>query len=124
MTKQYKTFSNVLNISYDDLGHEDYYRAIIKALGPAKVRKLIPFSLEQLRASYEQDKAFNTSLTPLTVWDYASGFRTKTNTALCEHIGSPLTALYASIGVDCYSNSEGVSILKQAARDMLADTKE
>lgn len=116
----YHTFDNVLNINHLETPHEEYYRTIIDALGKDQVRACIPFSLPQLIIAYQDNTSFNTL--PLHIWDRASGFLTSPRgSANVTHLGNPLTWLYNTIGVDSYSNSDGVCILKQAARDMVLE---
>lgn len=68
----------------------------------------------------EKDRHFNTL--PISVWDRASGFICNGEDVI--HIGSPLTHLYHSKGVNTYSNSTGVCILKECAREMVERAKE
>ena len=116
----YKTFNNVLQINWSDMAHEDYYRKIIEHLGVDEVRTCIPFDLKTLIEAYKEDERLNNL--SIKKWDFAAGFIPhKQDAADVLHIGSKLTKLYNKIGVTCYSCSDGVCILKQAAKDMVQE---
>lgn len=99
-------------------GHQEKYIKIAELLGFESVVACIPFDLETLEKSYKQDPYFNTKITPINAWDLASGFKTD-RYGNCSYIGSELTRLYQKNGVNCFSNSDGVCILKCVARKIL-----
>lgn len=109
------TFNEKLNLSRD-LSHEEKYGRIIDALGFENVKKCLPFTEDEIRKAYAEDKHLNTL--PLKKWSLAAGF--ETNGSDVKHVGSPLTFLYSAIGVNAYSCSEGVCILKECARRSIA----
>lgn len=100
------------SLQYLDIPHEERYGAIVKAIGYEDVKKCIPFSIEQLKEAYEGDKHFNNL--PMKKWDLAGGFTGWPSRA--DYVGSTLTRLYGRIGVDTFSCSDGVCILKCCAR--------
>lgn len=112
-------FKEALNLT-KDMSHKDEQRTIINALGYENVKSCIPFSLEILKESYKEDRFFNTDETPIKSWDLAAGFnRMGSNYIL---VRSRLTDLYREkCGVDTFSCSDGVSILKECARMWLEE---
>ena len=103
----------------EPLTFEEAYRRIIDCLGGLDaVAEYIPFTMEELTEAYEKDEHFNTL--PLREWDLAAGFTTSTTS--CVRIGGGLWNLYSQHKVTCASCSQGVCILKEAAR-MLVERK-
>ena len=100
--------------------HEEYYGKIVEALGYDEVVSCVPYSVEVLDEKMKEDRHFNNL--PIRVWDLASGFRCVG--ADCFLVGSHLTALYRKHGVNCFSNSDGVCILKECAREMVMKYRE
>lgn len=101
------TFNDVCKRDYSD---QDYWKKIVNMIGYEEVKQCIPFSLEELKKS--KDEHFNDL--SICKWNRAAGYIT--NGANCIRIESRLTDLYRKIGVNCYSCSEGVCILKECAR--------
>lgn len=95
--------------------HEEYYGKIVAALGYDEVAACVPFPVEALDRAMKKDRHFNNL--PIREWDNASGFWTRG--ADCQYVGSQLTRLYRKKGVDTFSCSDGVSILKECAREMV-----
>ncbi len=107
-------FKEALNLT-EDMSHRDEYSAIVIALGYENVKSCIPFSFEKLKESYEKDRHFNTDKTPIKSWDLAAGFNCEGSK--CILVRSRLTNLYREkCGVDTFSCSDGVCILKECAR--------
>lgn len=102
--------------------HNEKYLKVAELLGFDDVVKCIPFDLEILKKSYAIDTSFNNNLTPIKTWDSASGFYCKG--ADCFYVGSGLTRVYSKAGVTCFSNSNGVSLLKTVARKLVLDSLE
>lgn len=101
--------------------HRDIYRRCIQRLGGLDaVKPYIPFSLAQLKAALPKDEYFNNL--SLSKWDYASGFLCRG--ADCKFIGTGISALYRKHGIDAFSNAQGVSILKEAARELVEMERE
>ena len=112
-------FREYLGIDYldrkpngEEMSHQEKYRAIVNALGYEKVKRCVPFDIERIKKS--TDPYLNDL--PILQWDIASGFMCKGAGVI--FIGSALVTLYSDIGVDSFSNSDGVCILKQCARMM------
>jgi|GEM_PF-2233600 len=94
-------------------GHRKKYKMIIEALGYENVKECIPFSVEELRNAYKTDEHFNNL--SLKIWDIAAGFTS--SGGYFTLIRSRLTYLYREkCGVDTFSCSTGVCILKECAR--------
>lgn len=114
------TFKELL--SREEIGVTDYskYLKVAEYIGFDDVANCIPFDLETLKESYEEDQNFNTEITPIRVWNFASGFyESGTNYLL---IGSDLTELYHKAGINCFSVSNGVSLLKAVAKKLVMDS--
>ena len=101
--------------------HDEKYLTIARLLGFEEVKSCVPFTLDKLIRSYKNDEHFNNKITPLSKWDAASGFYTNNRTGDCGLIGSYLTYLYRQKGVNAYSCSDGVCILKSVARYMVLE---
>ena len=104
----------------DDLtDFETAYKAIIDAIGMDKVEKLIPVPKDELLNKYKEDEHFNN--TPMRHWDIAAGFNVyvepKTKREEIEILSyAPLPHFIKELGVDSLSCSQGVCILKIAAK--------
>ena len=93
--------------------HREFYSKVIELLGGLDVVKMfIPFSLIQIREALPKDKNLNNL--PIDKWDRASGFHCKGSH--CTFIGGGITNLYGKAKITAFSNSDGVCILKEAAR--------
>jgi hypothetical protein len=99
--------------------HKEKYQAIVNALGYEQVKQCIPFELEEIKKAIVKDEYLNNL--SMKKWDLASGFINKG--AHCQHVGSTLNNLYGKIGVNSFSNSDGVCILKECARMWVEETK-
>lgn len=101
------------DVNGNELTHKEKQTKIINLLGYEEVKKCIPFTFDELKKAFATDKYFNNL--PLKKWDNASGF--VCSGANAKIIGSHLTdVLYKKVGVDCFSLSDGVCILKNCAR--------
>ena len=119
-----KSFKNILypdmtESEYLNLPHDEKYHTIIQALGYENVKRCIPFSLEELKAAYETNQSFNNL--NMRKWDYAAGYTG--GPSRCNFVGSALTRLYHNIGVNCFSCSEGICILKRCAIMWIMETE-
>ncbi len=97
------------------LSHSEMYGKVIEYLGGLDVvARFIPFPMETIREKLKSDPHLNN--TPMKAWDAASGF-------VCDGIdcrpSGGLWPLYRKHGITCASNSEGVCILKEAARRLV-----
>ena len=109
----------VHNCDVDDktgksISHEEKYGRIIEFLGGLDVVKhYIPFTFDDVFEAIQKDKFLNNL--PMYAWDRAAGFFTD-NKGRCDFIGTGLWTLYREHGITSASCSEGVCILKEAAR--------
>jgi hypothetical protein len=99
-----KQFANVDNYLRDlDNGKElewrEYMARIIDKLGIDNIKPYIPCSINVIREKLAKDVHLNNI--PLKKWDYAAEF---------------IHPLLHRNGITCYSLSERVSVLKEAAR--------
>lgn len=104
--------------------HEEYFDKVIDALGYDAVKRCVPFGVETLAKKIKRDKHLNN--TPMREWDRASGFITyvdRWGAEQVEPVDSPLRKLLREHGCNCYSNSEGVCILKNCARRMVMESE-
>ncbi len=99
------------------LSHSEIYGRIIDKLGGVDaVWKCVPFTLEQVQQALKTDEHLNNL--PMKKWDIASGFRCFIckGKELVKPIPSQLRGMLLKAGINCYSNSQGVCILKECAR--------
>lgn len=98
------------------LSHSEIYGRAIEYLGGLdEVAKFLPFPLDLIRQKYAEDPHLNNL--PLRGWDYAAGFLT--NGARCDLIRTGICMLYARHKITSFSCSDGVCILKEAARRLV-----
>lgn len=99
----------------EKLSHEERYLRKINYLGGIDaVAPYIPFDIDLLAVLIKNDRALNTSMWK---WDLASGFVCRG--ANCEFVGGGIWELYRKHGINSASKSEGVCILKEAARQLI-----
>ena len=101
--------------TYDNDTYDAYYKNVVNTLGFDQVRACIPFSDDDLRNAYAEDKSFNTQSTPIKKWDEAAGFTEKRNGDITIY-SSSLQALLRKAGVKNVVPAQLVCILKAAAR--------
>lgn len=109
-------FKQALGLT-DDMTHSQKFQAIVDALGYEQVKRCIPFSIAIIKIALAEDEHLNNL--DLYKWDVASGFTNPYRFSRGYkniYTGSPLTRLYAKIGVTSFSNADGVCILKECAR--------
>lgn len=95
------------------LEHSEIYGRAIDYLGGLEVvKQYIPFDLETLKKAYKEDKHFNNL--SMSRWDRMAGFIN--NGATCTFIGGGIWNLYRARKINSASCSDGVCILKEAAR--------
>ena len=88
------------------------YDKAIEDMGIGKLKLCVPFSLEVLREKYKEDKHFNNL--PLDLWDCYAGFTDYGYKVVSRE--SSLRKLLREKGINSYSCSQGVSLLKEVAR--------
>ena len=109
----YRDFETKMEISYIE-----YMCRIIDKLGLENITHYIPFDIDYLKEKFKRDKYFNN--TQLQAWDVAVGFiphiskSTHTLNYSCARNG--LADLFIANKITCFSVSEGVCVLKEAAR--------
>ena len=117
-----KTFSEAINIKSanidtitgETISHRDIYTRAINLFGGLDaVIPYIPFTLEQIKQALETDEHLNNL--PMARWDSASGF-TSGRQGNVVFIGGGVWRLYSKAGINAASNSQGVCLLKEAAR--------
>ena len=101
-----------------EISHTEYMRRIIDGLGLENVARYIPFDIDYLKEKLKKDKNFND--TEMQAWDVAAGFipqiNRKTHTLEYNHSHSGLAYLFINNRITCFSVSEGVCVLKEAAK--------
>ncbi len=103
-------------ITGEKLTHSEVYGRAIELLGGLDVvARYVPFPVEVLREKFKDDPAFNN--TPIRAWDRASGF--VCGVSECRLIGDGIWDLYRKHGINCASSSDGVCVLKEAARRLV-----
>lgn len=115
------TLGELVSIDYLKSSWEDFYDAVIDALGYENVKRCVPFTLPDLMKMYQRDKNMNIKM---KVWRNASGIAFNNKTGKRYFIDSPLRDLMHEKGVTAWSQSEGVSILKRCAERMINNARE
>ena len=118
------TIETAMGITRQDkwaMEHRDYYQKVINFLGYNKVKECVPFNLEEIKEALPKDKHLNNL--PMKKWDWASGFNVWTTKweEIVRPTYSPLRRVMKEKGINCYSNCEGVCILKECARMMVEE---
>lgn len=100
------------------ISHTEYMHRIIGKLGLENIARYIPFDIDYLKEKFKRDKHFNN--TKIQAWDVAAGFipqiNRKTRTLGYNHSHSGLAYLFINNRITCFSVSEGVCVLKEAAK--------
>lgn len=118
-----KKFANVDSLYRDlDTGQEvpwcDYMRRVIDKLGLDNIEPHIPYNLETLKEKLKHD--INLNNTDIQMWDMAAGFvpvfNVKAKTMEYKSVNCSLADLFIRNGITCFSPSDGVCVLKEAAR--------
>lgn len=92
--------------------HKEKYALIIEKLGGLDaIIPYIPFRLEEIKEALLTDEHLNNL--PMKKWDYASGFID--HGARVTLIGTGIVGLYRKHGINAFSLSDGVSLLKNAS---------
>ncbi len=110
--KQYLEDSNNL--------HRKYYAQFVN--DEVKARVFEYFSVETLKKSFSKDEHFNDKLTPLKKWDLMAGFvfSNRTGKILQRPVSTePIKYNLLKETGEGYSSSTGVSIYKEAARQLI-----
>lgn len=97
------------------ISHNEKMDRYIRHIGRDEIRKCLPAGIPELAREYLKDQNFNTI--PIRRWDRAAGyadFRDEQTVRIPVPKGA-FPALLAAHGIDGYSMSEAVSILKRCA---------
>lgn len=95
--------------------HETVMNNAINVLGLENLAQLVPFTVDEVKAALAAgDNALNTL--PIKKWDYAAGFIINGNNV--QPIPCQLSALLSQHGIDAWSPSQCVSLLKTVARQI------
>ena len=97
--------------------HESVMGSAVAELGLSNLAPLIPFTKEQIKSALNSGDEHLNSL-PIKEWDRAAGFIfTRTDEEESMHrVPSGLTPLLLQHGINAYSCSQCVSLLKHAAK--------
>jgi hypothetical protein len=106
---------DVDNTTGERISHREKWQRVVNALGYEEVKERIPYTLEQIKKALPRDEYLNNL--PMKAWDNSSGVwvNDMRGTRGILH-GAPLLAIYRKAGVTSFSQSDGVCILKEAAR--------
>lgn len=116
-----KSFDEAINIRCADIdittgetiSHSEKYTRAINLLGGLDaIIPLIPFARGEIKRALETDEHLNNL--DMKRWDRASGFICSGGT--CMFVGGGIWNLYRKAGISSASNSDGVCVLKEAAR--------
>lgn len=95
--------------------HETVMNNAINVLGLDALAQLVPFTVDEVKAALAAgDNALNTL--PIKKWDYAAGFIINGNNV--QPIPCQLSGLLVQHGIDAWSPSQCVSLLKTVARQI------
>lgn len=100
---------------------DEFYRTAVNKLGgPETFRAYIPFDMETLQKSHDEDPHFNTDLTPLRRWDNAAGNYGAVNPITRKpETGGGIWPILLAHDIRWMSLSQAVCLLKTAARMLL-----
>lgn len=117
------TFTNACNAGKGS-NHTDTMNNAIALFGYENLVPLVPFSLTEIKQAYDSGDVHLNTLN-MARWDAAAGFRfiRTDDDELMVMVASPLTRLYHLHGINAYSCSEGVSLLKHVALRMLKESE-
>ena len=101
-------------ITGEEVSFEEQYNRLIDFLGGTNaVMKYVPLTKEKIRDALAKDKNLNNI--PLRNWDRWAGFEAAGSNIKWKYDRN-LRDLFRAKGITCYSPSQLVSTLKQAAR--------
>lgn len=110
----------------EKLTHSEKYGRAIRRLGVAEVWRYVPYDVDILCDKYRDDPHFNN--TPIRTWDWAAGFETyvdrKKGTEEIRWLHSGLSQYMVRHGVNTFSPTECVCVLKECARQAVLRTVE
>lgn len=100
------TFDELAGLEYLKTPHEEFYTAVVKALGYEELKRIIPCSIEEIKNAFAKcDKHLNTL--KHEKWVYASGFNRDTVNChekfFIRYYDNPMRDLYHKHGITAYS---------------------
>lgn len=113
-----KQFMLNKGIDKDKMSHRHFYTKVVDTLGYEDILKYVPFSLIEITKAFKKDIHLNNL--DIKKWDEMSGIgmvydnEYKSRRPYHNHKG--MYNIYKKHGINCYSQCEGVCILKQCAR--------
>ena len=127
------TFTEAIGVTVDKdtktgepLTHSEIYRRAIEFLGGLdKVSDYVPFTTKELRTKMQKDPHFNQTR-DYRIWIAAAGFTNIRKPGAPEQNipnGFGLWPLYHEHGITSAAPSQGVSLLKEAARMIIEQEK-
>lgn len=123
-----KQFANVDSWCRDlNTGQEvpwrEYMGRVIEKLGIENIKFYIPFEIEYLKEKVKEDVHFNN--TPIKVWDNAAGYASYVNRKIgvqdYTRLRYGVVDLFIHNGITSFSVSDGVCVLKEAARRLCGE---
>ena len=96
--------------------HSQKYGAVVDLIGKDRIARLIPLSPQELSEAFKKDKNLNNI--PLKKWDAIAGVHPS---GLHYTISGELPMLLAMNGITSFSPSDLVCILKECARQVVAE---
>lgn len=114
-----KEFANVDSLYRDkttgkEVEWREYMGRVINKLGIENIKPYIPYDIKVLKKHFDKgDVHFNN--TNLDIWDKAGGFE-QISMRKYQRTPSGLANLLRSNGINCWSPSDMVCILKETAR--------
>lgn len=103
--------------------HRKYFGQFVNE--DVKKAVLYQFSLANLKKSFAEDEHFNTKLTPLRIWDLLGGFafNSRGEMTLRPTTSSPIDYKLLKETGEGYSSSTAVCVYKEAARQIIEESK-
>ena len=114
-----KEFANVDSLYRDldtrrEISWHEYMGRVIYKLGIENIKPYIPFHPEYLVVALAEDIHLNN--TDMRKWNEAAGYYVSRNGANVVYVGGGISSLFLHNGITCFSLSDGVCVLKEAAR--------
>ena len=108
--------------SYTNIDHREKYGKVVELVGLDNFKRLMPEEPEVLAKKLEQD--INLNNIKLSRWDAIAGtyaYTDKSGRQLYRQTDSELKRLLYKQEITCYSPAELVSILKEAAKEIVEE---
>lgn len=105
---------NVDSVTGLEVSYREKYSRIIRVFGFENVKNCIPFTLSEIKKALPKDAYLNNL--QIKKWCAASGVYVNDYSGEVKVFNCPLVALYRKHGINSFSQSDGVCILKECAR--------